>query len=172
MQEKCAASLTVIHSWSWTERVSFARAIRRGNTEVAAIRVASASSGVIEEISSALGNRLFCIMMITQVAEGQARLSSNNSAAKSSRSAFSRIVGGSIVRGRHWLRSRWKTNATSRTRDLEISTERGIFPVYRHPPNSFSRCRPAHPLLATHVANYTTTCCVKEFRATLNVENT
>jgi hypothetical protein len=76
---------------------------------------------------------LFSVMMISQFAEGQARVSSNYSAAKSSRLAFSRIVGDSIVRGLHRSSPRWKTNATSQTRDLEISIQRGIFPVYWHP---------------------------------------
>jgi hypothetical protein len=85
----CTVSLTVIHSWSWTERVSLALAMRRGNTEVAATRVALASSGVMAEISSALGNRLVSVMVIPQLAAvRRARLSSNHSASRSPQSAF------------------------------------------------------------------------------------
>lgn len=57
MPEICAASVTVIHSGPLAGRVSLALATSSGSSEVAATSVASACSGVMAAISSALGKR-------------------------------------------------------------------------------------------------------------------
>lgn len=57
MPEICAASVTVIHSGPLAARVSLALATSSGSSEVAATSVASACSGVMAAISSALGKQ-------------------------------------------------------------------------------------------------------------------
>ena len=64
---------------------------------------------------------------------------------------------------------RFPSRSTSRRRDLQISRE-GKFSCV--PASGKFLLALSASASANHIANYTTTSCVKEFHATLNVENT